>query len=201
MYNIAIMSDYVFKRKVFTIKELTDENSKIVERKGKLFKVQHFSNAKEFDKTLRINKVFSTSGIQVPKIRFLNKKENDIIFDHVEGDSIIEKLQYGDLPEEIYDELFKMYWRCKQEKIELDFNPLNFVFSGGKLYYLRTIYTVVQDRAEGQEKFLNKDLRFWFYTKEAVEFLKQNGLKTEGTLEEEYATNKRITLMCVKYYK
>ena len=195
------MSDYVFKRKVFIIKDLIDSDSKIVERKGKLFKVQHFSNTNEFDKTIRINKVFSTSGIQVPKIRFLNKKENDIIFVYIEGNSIVEKLQYGDLQEDIYDELFKMYWRCKQEKIELDFSPLNFVFSSGKLYYLSTIYSIVQDRAAGQEKFLNKDLRLWFYTKEAVDFLKQNGLKTEGTLEEEYATNKRITLMCVKYYK
>ena len=195
------MSDYVFKRKVFIIKDLIDSDSKIVERKEKLFKVQHFSNTNEFDKTIRINKVFSTSGIQVPKIRFLNKKENDIIFDYIEGNSIVEKLQYGDLQEDIYDELFKMYWRCKQEKIELDFSPLNFVFSSGKLYYLSTIYSIVQDRAAGQEKFLNKDLRLWFYTKEAVDFLKQNGLKTEGTLEEEYATNKRITLMCVKYYK
>ena len=94
-----------------------------------------------------------------------------------------------------------MYWRCKQERIELDFNPINFKFYNGKLYYISTVYSLAQSRSDSQEKFLNKDLKMWFYTKESVEILKQHGLKTEGKLEEEYATNKRMTLMCVKYYK
>lgn len=195
------MSTYEIKRREFNVLETIDENSQKLERKGKLFLLKHYATSNEMDKSFRINKVFLTNGIQVPQARFLNKKTNDILFDYVEGCRVLDELQYGDLKEEIYEELFKMYWRCKQEKIELDFNPINFRFDKGKLYYMSNSYSIIQSRAEGQENFLNKDLKMWFYTKEAVEILKQNGLKTEGKLEEEYATNKRMTLICVKYYK
>ena len=195
------MNNYLFKRREFEIIETFDENTKKLSRKDKLFFLKHYDSSSEMDKAFRINKIFIGNGIQVPQVRFLNKKTNDIVFDYIDGHCVLEDLQYGDLKEEIYDELFKMYWRCKQEKVELDFNPINFKFYNGKLYYMSTVYWLMQTRSEGQEKFLNKDLKMWFYTKECVEILQQNGLKTEGKLEEEYATNKRITLMCVKYYK
>ena len=195
------MNIYEVKRREFEILEEIDASSKKLERKGKLFLLKHYDSSNEMDKAFRINKVFISNGIQVPQARFLNKKTNDIIYDFIDSYPVLEDLQYGDLKEEIYDELFKMYWRCKQERIELDFNPINFKFYNGKLYYISTIYSLAQSRSDSQEKFLNKDLKMWFYTKESVEILKQHGLKTEGKLEEEYATNKRMTLMCVKYYK
>lgn len=195
------MSTYEIKRRAFNILENIDENTTKLERKGKLFLLKHYATSSEMDRAFRINKVFITNGVQVPPVRFLNKKTNDILFDYIDGYCVLDDLQYGDLKEEIYDELFKMYWRCKQERIDLDFNPINFKFYNGKLYYMSTKYSLIENRADGQEKFLNKDLKLWFYTKEAVELLKEHGMKTEGQLEEEYATNKRMTLICVKYYK
>lgn len=191
------MEIYEIKRREFEVLETIGENSKKLTRKNKIYFLKHYADAKEMDKALTINKKFSSSGIQVPDVRYINKKTNDVLYDYIDGKCPLEDLQFGDLSEEVYEELFKMYWRCKQEKITLNFNPLNFCFSNGKLYYFSTEY----NKFESQEVFLNKDVRMWFYSKELVSILKQNGLKTEGTLEEEYATNKRITLMCVKHYR
>ena len=191
------MESYIFKRKIFNIIETLSESGQKVERKGKYFFLKHFKDRNELDRYRRINKVFITSGVQVPKLRYVDKKGLCLLFDFIDAEPVLNSLQYGDLKEEIYDELCKMFWRCKQEKVNLDFNPINFKFDGERLYYLSSYYT----KLEKPEDFLNKDLRMWFYTKESVALLKENNLKQEGTLEEEYATNKRITLMCVKYYR
>lgn len=195
------MSTYEIKRRQFNIIEEIDETSKKVERKGKYFYLKHYSDASEMNKVLKINKILSVNGIQVPSVRYINKNNNDVLFDYIEGEPVINELQYGDLKEPIYEELFRMYWRCKQERITLLFDPSNFKFYKEKLYYLKPTYSLVQDLVKGQEEFLNRTLRLWFYSKESVALLKEKGLKTEGVLEEEYATNKRMTLMSVKYYK
>ena len=191
------MSDYLIKRKAFNVKEVIDEKHQIIERKNRLFFVTHFDDAISFDRALRINKGFDSRGIQVPKIKFKNKANNDLIYEYFDADRVIKDLQFGDLKEEVYDELFKMFWRCKQEKMTLDFDPENFIFFNGKLYYL----SLKLSKLENKDDFLNHDLKMWFYTKELEKLLKEKGLKTEGKVEEEYATNKRITLMCVKYYR
>ncbi len=192
------MENIVIKRKSFTILEQIGERSFKAERNGKFFYVKKYEGDKEgFHQFLKSSHRFSITAINVPKLYYYDKNSYIVVLQYIEGDNIFDMLIEKDLPENIYEAIFYMNFLAKREKMALDYRPEFFKFDGKKLYYLPFAYLDYN----GKDRFANEDIKLWFYTKDFINYLKEKNLPyDESRLGNEYAKNKEMALMAVKYY-
>lgn len=193
------MATITVKRKEFEIIAPIGERSYKANRKGKTFFVKDFSNDKEdFEALLRGIKKFKNSAIETPKIIAIDKKANRIAMEYIEGTRMLDMLIDGDLEEKYYEMVFDIDWFSRNDNILLDFRPDQFVFDGKKIVYLPFRYKPY----DAKESFAQHYIKYWFYTKELVKYLKDFDLPyNESRIGNEYAKNKEMALMAVKYYK
>ena len=187
------------KRKVFTVIEQIGEHSYKVERKGQFFFLKKFEdNPKAFEAFQDAEHRLRVSGITNPKCYLYDKKTMIAVIEYVEGDTCLEALLGGSLPETAIELLFKTFWYAKSDRLALDYRPDNFIFTNGKLYYLPFTCGKFVDK----ESFINQDLRLWFFTKEFIRYCRAKGIDVdESHLKSDYEVNKSIALMTVKYYR
>ena len=187
------------KRKVFTVIEQIGEHSYKVERKGQFFFLKKFEdNPKAFETFQDAEHRLRVSGIVNPKCYLYDKKTMIAVIEYVEGDTCLEALLGGSLPETAIELLFKTFWYAKSDRLALDYRPDNFIFTNGKLYYLPFTCGKFVDK----ESFINQDLRLWFFTKEFIRYCRAKGIDVdESHLKSDYEVNKSIALMTVKYYR
>ena len=187
------------KRKVFTVIEQIGEHSYKVERKGQFFFLKKFEdNPKAFEAFQDAEHRLRVSGIVNPKCYLYDKKTMIAVIEYVEGDTCLEALLGGSLPETAIELLFKTFWYAKSDRLALDYRPDNFIFTNGKLYYLPFTCGKFVDK----ESFINQDLRLWFFTKEFIRYCRAKGIDVdESHLKSDYEVNKSIALMTVKYYR
>ena len=187
------------KRKVFTVIEQIGEHSYKVERKGQFFFLKKFEdNPKAFEAFQDAEHRLRVSGIVNPKCYLYDKKTMIAVIEYVEGDTCLEALLGGSLPETAIELLFKTFWYAKSDRLALDYRPDNFIFTNGKLYYL----PFACDKFVDKESFINQDLRLWFFTKEFIRYCRAKGIDVdESHLKSDYEVNKSIALMTVKYYR
>ena len=192
------METIVIKRKKFTILEQLGERSYKVERKGKVFFLKKFENRKEeFQVFLKAAHRFSITAIATPKIYLYDKNAYVVVMQYVEGDNILDILVEKDLPEEILEEVFTINYYAKFEKMVLNHHPDEYKYDGKKLYYLPFEFREFKDK----DTFATDGIKLWFYTKELVNYLKEKGLPyDEKRIGNEFARNKEMALMAVKYY-
>jgi len=186
------------KRKEFAVIEKIGERSYKVERKGKFFFLKKFENKEDFQKFVSNQHRLKITALDTPKLYLFDKNQMISVVDFIEGPTVLETLLEEDIKnEEIYRILLNVEWCMRREKMRIDFRPENFKFDGKKLYYLPFKYT----NFESDYNFVNKDLRLWFPTKQFAMYVKTKGLSfDESRIGNEYATNKQIALMAVKYY-
>lgn len=188
---------FEIKRKVFTVKEKISETSYKVERKGKFFFLKQFTNKEDFNQFVKVAHRFSITAIDTPKVYYFDKNQFIVIMQYIEGESILNMLIKGDLEERFYEMIFKIEWYAHNEKMILDFMPEQFIFDGKKLYYLGFKFVTYNQK----ESFAMKDIKYWFYTKDFANYLKNKGLPVdESRIGNEYAKNKEMALMACKYY-
>ena len=188
---------FEIKRKVFVVKEKINDNSYKVERKGKFFFLKQFANKEDFDSFIKVAKRFSITAIDTPKIYYFDKSLLLVVMQYIEGESILNMIVKGDLEEKFYEMIFKIEWFAHNEKMILDFHPNQFIYDGKKLYYVGFKYCAYNQK----DSFAMNDIKYWFYTKELVAYLKSKGLPVdESRLGNEYAKNKEMALMACKYY-
>ena len=187
------------KRKVFTVVEQLGEHSYKVERKGQYFFLKKFDNDyTKFDEFCDAEHRLRVSGVINPKCYLYDKKTRIAVIEFIEGETCLEMLLNGDLPEVIIEQLFKTFWYAKTDRIQLEYQPQNFIYKNDKLYYLP--FKVSQYLSK--DFFLQKDLRLWFYTKEFYKHCHDLGIKAEEShLKTDYEINKAIALITIKYYK
>ena len=185
-------------KKEFKVLEQLSDNSFKVERKNKIFFLKQFSaNFGNYQYFIEHRKRFQNSGVKSPKIILKDKKSLTILTEYVEGENVLELLYKDPLDEEIYKQMFKMNYLARTSKMNLDFDPSNYVFSNGKLYYFGLKYFDYKE----EDNFVQKGIRLWFYTKEFSNLLLEKGHQIDKSrLKEDYAINKEIVLMTVKYY-
>ena len=186
------------KRKEFAVIEKIGERSYKVERKGKFFFLKKFENKEDFQKFVSNQHRLKITALDTPKLYLFDKNQMISVVDFIEGPTVLETLLEEDIKnEEIYRILLNYEWCMRREKMRIDFRPENFKFDGKKLYYLPFKYT----NFESDYNFVNKDLRLWFPTKQFAMYVKTKGLSfDESRIGNEYATNKQIALLAVKYY-
>ena len=187
------------KRKEFEVIEQIGERTFKVQRKGQLFFMKKFNDdAKGFEQFIDGEHRLRVSGVTNPKCYMFDKKLRIAIIEYIEGDTCLENLLESDLSEEVIELLFKTFWYAKNDRLALDYAPINFKFANGKLYYL----PFTCGKFVSNDSFIQNDIRLWFYTKEFIQYCHSLGLSTDQSrLKSDYETNKSIALMTVKYYR
>ena len=186
------------KRKEFEVLEQIGERTYKVTRKGKIFFLKKYSNKEEFNDFVEKQHRLKITAIDIPKVYLFDKNQMISVVDFIEGPTMLEELLKGDIQnEEIYRLLFADEWYGRREKLRIDFRPENFKFNGKKLIYLPFKYT----NFESGYNFGMKDLRLWFPTKQFEEYVRLKGIDFDtNRIGNEYAVNKQIALLTVKYY-
>ena len=186
------------KRKEFEVLEKMGEHSFKVQRKNKIFFLKKYDNKDAFNAFVDQYRRLKITAMDIPKCYLFDKNFLISVVDFIEGDNIFDLLLREDIKnEEIYKFLFQDEWYMRREKLRIDFHPENFKFDGKKLYYLPYKY----GKFEPDYDFNMKDLRLWFPTKQLSAYVKNKGYEFDDSrIGNEYATNKQIALMAVKYY-
>ena len=187
------------KRKEYEIIEQIGERSFRVERKGQFFFMKKFDDDPAgFEKFIDAEHRLRVSGVVNPKCYLYDKKLRVAIIEYIEGDTCLEALLGGELPETVIELMFKAFWYAKTDRFSLDFAPENFIFTNGKLYYM----PFKCGPYVSNDKFVQEDIRLWFFTKDFVKHCHSLGIAAdESHLKSDYETNKKIALMTVKYYR
>ncbi len=193
------MDDKVCKRKTFTCIEQLNEKEYVVERKKKQYLYIDFSsNIEEFDFFSFTSKRLKNTGIKIPKVYWIDKKNKSVVMQYIKEETVLDTLIKQDLTDEYYEQIFYIAWASRMEGFLLDFNPKNFVMHDSVLYYMAFKF----EAYDKNRAFQQKDIYYWVYTKQLVEYLKQNNLPyDEKRLKDEYSTNKEIALKIVKFYR
>jgi hypothetical protein len=186
------------KRKEFEVVEKMGEHSFKVQRKNKIFFLKKYDNKDAFNAFVDQYRRLKITAMDIPKCYLFDKNLLISVVDFIEGDNIFDLLLKEDIKnEEIFRFLFQDEWFMRREKLRIDFHPENFKFDGKKLYYLPYKY----GKFEPDYDFNMKDLRLWFPTKQLSAYVKSKGYEFDDSrIGNEYATNKQIALMAVKYY-
>lgn len=186
------------KRKEFTVLEKMGDHSFKVERKGNIFFLKKYENKNQLNDFIEKQRRLKITAIDIPKVILFDKDKLISVVEFIEGTNIFDILVKEDITdEEIYKRLFQDEWYGRREKLKIDFRPENFIYTGKKLVYLPYEYT----KFEPNYNFTMNELRLWFPTKQFASYVKSKGLQFDDKrCGNEYAINKQIALMTVKYY-
>ena len=125
------------KRKEFEIIEKLGDRSYKVERKGKYYFLKDFGDdIKGFQKIIKNQEVLRNCGFTMPKVYMWDKNANIFVVDYIDGENVFNILCKEDLDEKILEGVFLMAWYARKARYYIDFDPINFRFSDGTLFYL-----------------------------------------------------------------
>ena len=194
-----MVEEIEIKRKVYQVVEQIGERTFKVERKGEYFFLKKFDDDKAgFQDFVDCEHRLRVSGVTNPKCFLYDKNLRWAVIEYVEGDNCLDLLKEGSLSEQILELMFKAFWYARNDGMELDMKPDNFVYTNGKLYYLPFKYK----RFVSKDNFVQKDLRLWFFTKEFVKYCHDKGIDVDQSLvKSDYETNKNMLLTVAKYYR
>lgn len=193
------MDTITFKKQTYEILEEIDEHKMLVKNGDKLFELWRLGKGTvALDNFRYAFKRLKASGLKIPEVVFLDKKNGDVIIEHIEGPTVFDTLREKDLPDELYEQLFNMNWLARANRILLLFDTKNFIFKENQLYYMPftfDVYTKEKDLSQ-------RDIYYWFYTKQFRERLIALNLPIDKSrIKNEYEQNKEIVLKVVKYYR
>ena len=186
------------KRKEFELLESLGPRSHKVSFKDKYYFMKQFSDRKEYDAFLKTAHRFSITAIPTPKVFLHDKHQLIVVMQYIDGENILDLLCKHDISEEIIEMIFYIDFCARNEKMLLNYYPENFKFDDKKLYYLPFTY----DAYDKEKSFAQLGIKYWYYTKDFVEYLKQKGMETDPyRVGNEYAKNKEMALAICKYYR
>ena len=193
------METITIKRKEFEIISKMGEHSFKVTRHGKVYFLKKYEDKKSFEDFLDRQHILKNSAVEIPHPYLFDKSQFISVVDFIEGETMLDYLVKKSIDEEvIYELLFRTEFFARHDKMILDFKPENFKFNGKKLIYLPFTYK----KFDPKYSFVTTDLRLWFMTKELANYIEGKGIEFDHTrIGNEYATNKEMALMAVKYYQ
>ncbi|MCR4879616.1 MAG: hypothetical protein K5906_01500 [Bacilli bacterium] len=143
-------------------------------------------------------KRLKSTGINIPEVYVLDKKNHRILMEDLVGDSVFDMLIKQDLDEKIIEQAFITNYKARINRLRLDFDPKSFIYKDEKLYYMPFTFT----EYKREEDFTQKEIRLWFYTNEFKERLIKEKLPIDQSrIKNEYERNKEIVLLVVKYFR
>ena len=187
------------KRKEFEVLETLGERSYKASRKGKVFFIKKYEGHKdEFETFIKNARRLSITAIPTPKVFLYDKHKMIVVMQYIEGENVLDLLVKHDISEELIEMIFNIDFCARNEKMLLNYYPEHFKFDGKKLYYLSFTY----EPFEKEKAFAQLGIRYWYYTKDFVEYLKQKQLPVDQyRVGNEYMKNKEMALAICKYYR
>lgn len=187
------------KNKSYKVVEEVNSYTFLVSDDNKNYLVYNFDqNIDGFKDFKFANKRLKASNVTIPAVYVIDKKNHRFLVEYIKGDTVFDTLTKQDLDEKIIELCFNQNYRARINRMRLDFDPVNFKYVDGKLYYLPFTFTEYSREAD----FTQKELRLWFYTNDFKELLISKGIPVDKSrLKNEYERNKEIVLTVVKYFK
>lgn len=76
------------------------------------------------------------TGIRIPKMIDIDKKEERILKEYIDGPMISTLVEEGKLKKEYIEQVLKMQEVCKKHDINIDYYPTNFIVMNETIYYI-----------------------------------------------------------------
>ena len=109
------------------------------------------------------------AGIRVPRMLDLDKANERLVKEYVEGPTVFELVRDGAGAEAYLDQVRTMAEQARAQGWNIDYFPTNFVVRGGLLYYVDYECSPYSD----QWNFENWGIRYWSRTPEFEEHLRK----------------------------
>jgi len=109
------------------------------------------------------------AGIRMPVLIDVNKEQEIIVKEYIEGDTIFELVKRGESVDEYIKQVRQMAALAKKAGLNIDYYPTNFVVQNNLIYYID------YECNEYSEKwnFDNWGIKYWSRTKEFEEALQK----------------------------
>lgn len=130
----------------------------------------------KLESELRDYKKLNSIGIRMPKLYEVDKDNERILKEYIEGDTIF-TLVLTDRMQSLY--IQQMHQMCEmlyEAKTNIDYFPTNFVVQGNCLYY---IDYECNDYME-EWNFENWGIKYWSKTPEFLKYVEENRTRHEG---------------------
>ena len=193
------MTTLTVKKKDYEVIEEYGEYSMKVAREGKTYFAKLLGyKTRAYSNFMYAYKRLYNANIVMPKRVVVDKKRGIVLSEFIEGEKVFEDLAKRDLDDSYYSQVFIMSYLARTNRMNLDFDPRNFIMSNGTLYYLS--YTFDEYRRDLD--FSTNQAKYWFYTKEFRDLLIENHLDIDKSrIKTEYENNKEMVLKVVQFYK
>ncbi|MDR0934733.1 MAG: hypothetical protein LBM03_00265 [Erysipelotrichaceae bacterium] len=193
------MEQIKIKNKTYNIEEQIARRSYKLTRKNKEYFLKRFKeDSLELETFIEKSRELKISGISIPKIIAIDKKQNLVLTAFIAGPTALDVLIGKNLDNAYFEKIFEMAWYAEHDNITPDFHPEHWKLHDRKLYYLKFDYNIGYSK---EHSFDLEGLRFWFYTKELVKYLESKGLPVDKSrIKDEYATNKEIVMCAYRYH-
>ena len=193
------MEKVIIKKKEYNPIEELGEHTLLAENDGKKYIIKYLGvKTLAFSDFKYATKRIKAANVSSPKVVIIDKKTGCAVLEYIDGRTMYEELIDHDFDDNIYEQLFEMNWVARRSMLQLNFNPHNFRYSDGKIYYMPFTFDIYKRSND----FTENDLRLWFYTKEFEKLLINDGINLQKSrLLPDFELNKKIVLTVVKYYK
>ena len=114
-------------------------------------------------------------GILMPELIEVDKDQEIIIKEYLEGDTVFEMVKKGEDISRCLDEMKKMCEILYTNNTNIDYFPTNFIYRDG-LYYVDYECNNYMD----EWNFENWGIKYWSKTAEFMQYLKDNGYESNN---------------------
>ena len=162
--------------------------------KDKTFFVKVFKDKPSFLAELNNHIQLKKYGIRVPKLIKKDKVNFILVYQFIDGETVLETIIKGDLKEQYYNELFELYRFARFSKMDLNYFPSNYKLFNGELYYLSKEFFASKE----ETKLENGGIFYWFYSDDLVKYLKEHDYPVnKKRLLSKGEVNKKIVLTSI----
>jgi len=187
------------KNREFNLIETIDDDCFVCERKNSKYFVRKFDYSTDEGQMLSFQiKKLSNTGIKMPKLYFIDKKNGYIVSEYIEGTKLINIISEKDVGENIIEQLFKNEYLAKINKMTLNYEPDKWILRDNTIYYTYPIFIKFDENKDLPIKYLP----LYFNTRACYEFLKNKGVfYDKNRIKTDFDTNKEMVLTTCKYYR
>lgn len=111
-------------------------------------------------------------GIRIPKLLDVDLKQERVIKEYIEGDTIYHLVLHGGMCPEYLEQMREMCAKLYAKNTNIDYFPTNFIVQDGLLYYIDFECNDYMD----EWNFENWGIKYWSKTPEFLQYVKE---KTE----------------------
>ena len=97
---------------------------------------EYYQFGNKIEAELRDYERLSQIGIMLPKLIYCDKENEIIIKEFIDGKTIVEIIKDGEFKEDYLKQVMEMQKVCRNNNLNIDWYPTNFIVQSGKLYYV-----------------------------------------------------------------